>query len=64
MDVTLTRYISELRSERERIERTILFLERFDRLSIESAEIAAQSVTHINCHSPAAMRRHPRGEPQ
>jgi hypothetical protein len=60
----LTRFISELRLERERIERTILSLKRFDRLSIEAAEVAAQSVTHINCHSPAAMRRHPSGEPQ
>jgi hypothetical protein len=62
MDVT--RLISELRLEREHIERTILSLERFDRLSAETSEVAAQSVTHINCHSPAAMRRHSRGDPQ
>jgi CheY-like chemotaxis protein len=42
MDVT--RFISELRSERDRIERTILSFEQFDRLSIEAAEVAAQSV--------------------
>jgi hypothetical protein len=62
MDVT--RIISELRLEREHIERTILSLERFDRLSTGTAEVAAQSETYINCHSPAAMRRHSRGEPQ
>jgi hypothetical protein len=62
MDVT--RVIAGLRLEREHIERIILSLERFDRLSIEAAEVAAQSVTYINSHSRAAMRRHPRGEPQ
>ena len=62
MDVT--RLISELRLEREHIERTILSLERFDGLSTETAEVVAQSVTCINCHSLAAMRRRSRGEPQ
>ena len=60
----VTRFMSELRLDREPIERTILSLERFDRLSIEAAEVAAQSVTSINCHSPAAMRCHLKGEPQ
>ena len=55
MDVT--RMISELRSEREHIEQTILSLERFDRLSTEAAEAAAQPVTYINRHSLAAVRR-------
>jgi hypothetical protein len=62
MDVT--RIISELRLEREHIERSILSLERFNRLGTETAEVGAQSVTYINCHSPATMRRHSRGEPQ
>jgi hypothetical protein len=62
MDVT--RFMSELRLDREHIERTILSLERFDRLGIEAAEVAAQSVTPINCDCPAAMRCHPKGEPQ
>ena len=62
MDVT--RFMSGLRLDREPIERTILSSERLDRLSIEAAEVEAQSVTHINCHSPAAMRCHPKGVPQ
>ena len=62
MDVT--RLISELRLEREHIERSILSLERFDRLNTETAEVGAQSVTYINCHPLAAMRRRSRGEPQ
>ena len=60
----VTRFMSELRLDWEPIERTILSLERFDRLSIEAAEVAAQSVTSINCDSAAAMRCHPKGEPQ
>ena len=40
----VTRFMSELRLDREPIERTIPSLDRFDRLSIEAAEVAAQSV--------------------
>ena len=45
MDVT--KIISELRLEREDIERAILSLERFDRPSAGTAEVAAQSAPGI-----------------
>ena len=45
MDVT--RIISELRSEQEDIDRAILALERFDRVSIGTTERAVQSTTEI-----------------
>jgi hypothetical protein len=45
MDVT--GILSELRSEREDIERAILSLERFDRHGTGTTEAAAQSVTEI-----------------
>jgi len=45
MDVT--KIISELRLEREDIERAILSLERFDRPSTGTTEMAAQSAAGI-----------------